>query len=68
MAYSICEGEMARYIWQSPSWPDVRWDSAALLRPLGKARQVQGKLLGESAYFELELQAEVLTWWPKVSW
>ncbi|MFH1672845.1 MAG: Fic family protein [Pseudomonadota bacterium] len=52
---------MVQYIWQAPSWPDFRWDSSVLLRPIGKARQAQGKLLGESAFFELELQAEVLT-------
>lgn len=52
---------MVQYIWQAPSWPDFQWDSAALLRPLGKARQVQGKLLGEAEYFELEMQAETLT-------
>ena len=52
---------MVRYIWQSASWPEFRWDSAALLSPLGKARQAQGELLAKAAYFELQLQAEVLT-------
>lgn len=52
---------MVQFIWQAVSWPDLRWDSATLLRPLGNARQAQGKLIAESAYFELELQAEVLT-------
>jgi Fic family protein len=52
---------MVRYIWQVPSWPEFRWDSAALLRPLGKARQTQGELLAKVAHFELKIQAEVLT-------
>lgn len=52
---------MVQYIWQSPSWPDLQWDSSELLRPLGEARQSQGELLGMSKFFELELQVEVLT-------
>ena len=52
---------MVQYVWQGPSWPDFRWDSASLLRPLGKARQAQGKLLGEGEYFGLEIEADVLT-------
>jgi Fic family protein len=52
---------MVQYIWQAPSWPDFRWNSASLLRPLGKTRQAQGKLLGEGEYFQLEIQADVLT-------
>ena len=52
---------MVQYIWQAPSWPEFRWDSLELLRPLGKARQTQGELLAKSEYFELSIQAEVLT-------
>lgn len=52
---------MVQYIWQTPEWPEFRWDSAALLRPLGKARQTQGELLAKAAYFGIPLQAEVLT-------
>jgi Fic family protein len=52
---------MVRYIWQLPTWPDFRWDSTALLRPFGEARQAQGHLLGMSRFFELELQVQVLT-------
>jgi len=52
---------MGQYIWQLPSWPDLAWDSTSLLRPLGKTRHAQGKLLGKSSYFGLTLQAEVLT-------
>jgi len=52
---------MVNYIWQLPSWPEFGWDSTALLRPLGMARQSQGELIAKSEYFGLEIQAEVLT-------
>lgn len=52
---------MAHYIWQSGDWPKFRWDSEALLRTLGSARQSQGRLLAEAEYFGLDMQAEVLT-------
>lgn len=52
---------MVNYIWELPSWPEFRWDNAALLRPLGITRQIQGKLLAKSEYFGLGIQAEVLT-------
>ncbi|HDL65267.1 MAG TPA: Fic family protein [Proteobacteria bacterium] len=51
---------MVQYIWQSDSWPEFHWESAALLRPLGMTRQSQGELIAKSGYFELEIQAEVL--------
>jgi Fic family protein len=52
---------MVKYIWKTPSWPDLYWNSSELLQPLGEARKAQGMLLSESACFELELQSEVLT-------
>lgn len=52
---------MALYIWQTNSWPRFNWDSERLLRPLGVARKAQGKILGLADFFELELQADVLT-------
>lgn len=51
---------MVDYIWQLPSWPDFRWDTAALLRPLGLARQAQGKLLAQSEHFGMGARADVL--------
>ncbi len=52
---------MGQYIWQSDSWPQFSWDSAELLRPLGQARQAQGRLLGEVRFgLGLELQADLL--------
>lgn len=52
---------MARYIWQNKSWPNLKWDSDALLQPLGKARQAQGRLLAAVKYgLGLDVQAELL--------
>ena len=34
-----------RYIWQQPSWPEFRWDNAALLKQIGICRFQQGSLL-----------------------
>lgn len=39
-------GGKMKYIWQSDLWPEFSWDSEALLSPLGKARHMQGNLLG----------------------
>lgn len=54
-----------KYIWQSDSWPNLRWDSDALLSPLGHARLLQGDLLGRVRRlgFQLgeEAQADILT-------
>ncbi|MEW6078386.1 MAG: Fic family protein [Thermodesulfobacteriota bacterium] len=52
---------MTRYIWQLPAWPNLIRDDSALLRPLGKTRQAQGELFARADYFELNLQADVLT-------
>ena len=52
---------MGQYVWQKPGWPEFRWDSGALLKPLGQARQYQGRLFYEADYLGLERQADVLT-------
>ena len=52
---------MVHYVWQSRNWPNFKWNSDALLRPLGQTRQSQGRLLGEAEYIGLEMQAAVLT-------
>lgn len=56
----------ARYIWQLPLWPDLRWDEPALLGPLGDVRYAQGKLYGaldaigfEDSRQELEVESLV---------
>jgi len=56
---------MMKYIWQSDSWPKLTWDSKTLLSHLGKARLLQGNLLGrvKRLGFRLgeEAQADILT-------
>jgi Fic family protein len=54
----------AQYIWQQPSWPQFRWDNAALMKPLGLCRFQQGSLLAQMRELRLEVRqqarAEVL--------
>ena len=52
---------MGQYIWQKKGWPKFRWDSDALLEPLGAARKSQGKLLAEAGHLGLGTQVDVLT-------
>lgn len=56
---------MRKYIWQLDSWPKLTWDSNALLPVLGKARLLQGNLLGRVKRFGFQLgeeaQADILT-------
>jgi Fic family protein len=35
---------LSRYIWELPSWPELFWNSERILQPLGRVRQLQGKL------------------------
>jgi Fic family protein len=37
--------QATQYIWKRPSWPDFRWDNAALLKQIGICRFQQGSLL-----------------------
>jgi Fic family protein len=54
----------SKYIWQISSWPEFRWDSAALLSSLGDCRFQQGSLLAQMRELGFEIQqqarAEVL--------
>ena len=56
---------MMKYIWQSDLWPKLKWDSGVLLSLLGRARLLQGNLLGrvKRLGFRLgeEAQADILT-------
>lgn len=52
---------MAQFIWQSQAWPAFKWNSERLLAPLGLARRAQGRILGLIEFFDLEIQADVLT-------
>ena len=38
---------MSHYIWQLETWPELLWSAQELESPLGKARFLQGKLLGQ---------------------
>jgi len=38
---------MAKYIYQSESWPNFTWDEQEIQVILGKVRHLQGKLLGQ---------------------
>ncbi len=53
-----------KYIWQRQSWPALRWDAAALLKPLGDCRFQQGSLLTQMRELGLDVKqqarAEVL--------
>lgn len=45
---------MTRFLWQLPTWPDLRWDSAALQEPLSAAYEAQGRLLGRLSGLGIE--------------
>ena len=51
---------MTKYLWQKNEWPNLTWESEALLAPLGECRLLQGKLLSKVASlgFNLEHQAQ----------
>jgi Fic family protein len=46
----------ARYIWQSPDWPALRYDLPALSGPLSEVSRAQGLLLGRMADVGLALR------------
>lgn len=54
----------SKYIWQKTNWTDFSWQSGRLLPLLGKARQIQGKILARAKSLGLvlthEAQAEIL--------
>ncbi|MDX2447968.1 MAG: DUF4172 domain-containing protein, partial [Desulfobacterales bacterium] len=45
-----------KYIWQTKSWPDLKWDSAKLLKPLGNIRFRQGVLITQIKNLGFEIQ------------
>ena len=55
---------MHTYIWDLDHWPDLTWDTARLLEPLGECRLLQGKLLSRVGTLGMQLdsqaQAEIL--------
>ncbi|MBW2176961.1 MAG: Fic family protein, partial [Deltaproteobacteria bacterium] len=56
--------QTTQYIWQQPSWPEFRWDNAALLKLLGICRFQQGSLLTQMKDLRFDVRqqarAEVL--------
>ena len=50
---------MPHYVWESSNWPDFRWNSEMLLKPLADARKRQGRFLRaiEELGFEDSLRA-----------
>jgi len=47
---------LTRWIWQSPSWPNLTFDATRLAGPLAVARQESGALLGKAAAVGLNEQ------------
>ena len=47
-----------KYLWEKKNWFDFKYDEAALLKPLGELRVLQGKLLGRVASLDLKLETE----------
>jgi hypothetical protein len=37
-----------RWIWNRPTWPELRYDQDALIEPLGRARDMAGRLRGRA--------------------
>lgn len=46
------------YLWERNNWFDFKYDDAALLKPLGELRVLQGKLLGRVGSLGIKLEAE----------
>lgn len=55
---------MKKYIWEYQEWYNFKYDTNALIEPLGKARRAQGNILGKMSLLnmsqEAEAEAEVL--------
>ena len=47
-----------KYIWERKQWFDFEYDEAALLKPLGQLRVLEGKLLGRIASLDIKLETE----------
>ncbi len=47
-----------KYIWQLKNWHEFRYDAAAVLKPLGELRVMQGKLLGRVAELDIGLSVD----------
>jgi Fic family protein len=49
-----------RYIYHHPHWPDFTWKNEAVLNLLGKARNLQGRLIGKMESMGFALRGEAL--------
>lgn len=49
-----------KYIWQNRSWPNLTWDSTALLHLLGQARKIQGSILAKANIIGLDAHADLV--------
>lgn len=47
-----------KYIWERKDWFDFKYDDAALHKPLGQLRVLQGKLLGRVASLDIKLETK----------
>ena len=50
------------YVWQSPHWPNWRYDLATLVEPLAAVSRAQGLLLGRLADAGMALRDEASLW------
>jgi Fic family protein len=48
------------WIWESPDWPEFRWDAARLAPWLSRARLAQGKVLGSARLLDADLTLEAV--------
>ncbi len=46
------------YVWEQSQWPQFRWREAELIEPLGAARLLQGRLLGNMQRLGFDLKRE----------
>lgn len=50
---------MEEFIWQRNDWPQFRWNSEALLKPLGAARSTHGALIAQADRLSLADQRDI---------
>jgi Fic family protein len=51
---------MKIYLYQHPDWPNFKWDSKAIIAPLGQVRHLQGKLVGKMEALGFKLRNEAV--------
>lgn len=49
-----------RYVWEQSLWPNFVWDNDKILNTLSTARKAQGYILGQSDFYNLKEQGELL--------